>query len=193
MNPLPRNACIRENIDDRLPPFPLELPSVHHRPAPRGLPRLLWSSGAADAAYRFDCRARHGVRPVLRRKSGLHAQSREPDDRTHAVGPWRAVERHSAIDEFGDLRRAAARRRLPHGVDRQEPPAEFHVLAAARETGAGARGLSRAVRRPDPGASQRPRRPDLRAGNARLLDCEGRNGSNAVLRLRSRHPGACAW
>jgi arylsulfatase A-like enzyme len=39
---------------------------------------------------------------------------------------------------------------------------------------------------------QRPRRPELRAGDARVLDCEGRSDSNAVLRLRSRHPGACA-
>ena len=34
--------------------------------------------------------------------------------------------------------------------------------------------------------------PDLPAGDARLLDCEGCTDSNAVLRLRSRHPGACA-
>ena len=75
-----------------------------------------------------------------------HAQPREPDDRADAVGAWRALERHSAVDECGDLRRSAARRRLPHRADRQEPSAELHALAADRQAAAAARGLSRAVR-----------------------------------------------
>ena len=36
----------------------------------------------------------------------------EPDDGADAVGARRAVQRHSAVDGGGDLRRSAARRRL---------------------------------------------------------------------------------
>ena len=107
--------------------LPSQFPPVHHRPAPRRFSRLLRPSGAADAAYRFDRGARHRVRPVLCRKPGLPAEPRQPDDRAHAVGARRAQQRHSAVDGRGDLRRSAARRRLPHRAGRQEPSAELHA------------------------------------------------------------------
>src|SRR5437016_12776640 len=42
-----------------------EFPPPHHRSAPRRLSRLLWASGAQDAAYRLDRRARHALRSIL--------------------------------------------------------------------------------------------------------------------------------
>ncbi len=63
---------------------------------------------------------------LLCRKPGLPAEPRQPDDRADAVGARRAEQRHSAVDGGGDLRRSAARRRLPHRAGRQEPSAELH-------------------------------------------------------------------
>ena len=110
----------------------------------------------------------------------------------HAVGARRAMQRHSAVDECGDLRRSAARRRLPHRADRQEPSAELHVVAADHQAAAAARGLPRAAAGAGAGAAQRSRRQDVRAGDAGILERQGGARRHAVLRLRSRHAGARA-
>src|SRR5262249_13836669 len=169
-----------------------EFHPIHYRPAGRRFSRLLWTSGAAHAAYRFDRSQGHAVQSVLRGKSGMHAQPREPDDGPDAVGARRAQQRHSAVDAGSHLRRAVARCGLPHRARRQEPPAELHGLAADRQTVATTRGLSRAVSRSGAGAAQRPRSTCLRAGDARVLARRECAGANAVLRLRARLAGARA-
>ena len=108
---------------------PAEFPPVHHRPAPRRLPRLLWPSGAADATYRFDRGAGTAFDQLLCRKPGLPAEPRQPDDRPHAVGAWRALQRHSAVMDAVTFVDLLARRRLRHRADRQEPFAELHPPA----------------------------------------------------------------
>ena len=173
--------------------LPSQFSPVHHRPAPRRFPGLLRPSGAADAAYRFDRGARHRVRPVLCRKPGLPAEPRQPDDRADAVGARCAQQRHSAVDGGGDLRRSAARRRLQDRAGRQEPSAELHAARPDHQAAAAARGLSRAVAGPHPGAARSSRRSEVRAGDAGVLDQARRAHADAILRLRSCDAGAGAW
>ena len=66
--------------------LPSEFSPVHHRPASRRFPGLLWPSGAAHAAYRFRSRREARRLTVLCRKPGMPAEPRQPDDRPHAVG-----------------------------------------------------------------------------------------------------------
>src|SRR5262245_47774039 len=121
-----------------------EFPVLHHRPAPRRLSRLLRPPRAQDSAYRLDRGAWHALYALLRGNTGLHAQSRDPDDRAHAVGARRAQQRLAIAAQIQHLRRRAACRRLRHRVGGQEPPAEFFRIPGGAQTPSAASGRPRA-------------------------------------------------
>ena len=90
-------------------------------------------------------------------------------------------ERHPALDRCGDLRGPPARRRLPHGAHRQEPPAELHrpsrPMPPREPDGAAstapAAGLPKRVgtitARPPTGRRPRPRHPRRRPSTASTM------------------------
>ena len=136
--------------------------------------------------------ARHGVRPLLCRKPGLPAEPRQPDDRAHALGARRAQQRHPAVDEGGDLRRSAARRRLyaprwsARAICRTSPAARSDHQAASRR--------ARAIHEPSAGLRQSLRDdlddPKYEQETPQYWTQGRRACADAVLRLRPCHAGA---
>ncbi len=164
-----------------------EFSVLHHRPASRRLSRLLRPPGPQDAAHRFDRRARHALYALLRGDAGLHAQSRDLDDRADAVGARRAQQRLAAAAQLQHVRRCAARRRLRDRAGGQEPSAEFFRISGDAQAAAGARrrpGARCELRRGE--EARRIGRP-LRPGASQALGAGPRfRDDAAVLRLRAR-------